>query len=91
MIVTTTGSVEGKRIVEYRGIVSGEAVVENMAVYEDTSGATLAKAKEVALGKMLEGARAVGAGAVVGIDLDYQAITESWLLVTANGTAVVVQ
>lgn len=100
MIVTTTPSVEGRRIVEYRGIVTGEAIL-GANVFRDIfagitdiiggrSGAyeqSLAEARATALAEMEARARALGADAVVGVDLDYEVIN-SMLMVSASGTAV---
>jgi uncharacterized protein YbjQ (UPF0145 family) len=104
MIVTTTGSVEGRRIVDYLGIVSGEAVLgtnvfrDFFAGIRDIVGGRsgsyekeLRKAKEVAITEMVEEAERKGADAVVGMDLDYEHIgsgDRSMLMVTASGTAV---
>ncbi len=100
MIVTTTQSVEGRRIAEYRGIVCGEAIL-GANVFKDVFASVtdifggrskayeeeLAKARETALAEMTERAKALGADAVVGIDLDYEVIN-SMLMVSASGTAV---
>lgn len=59
MLIVTTDGIEGKRIVEYFGIASGDAIV--------------------------------GANAVVAVDLDYEVVGESMLMVSANGTAVRVE
>ena len=105
MLVTTTSVVQGKEIREYKGIVSGEAIL-GANVFRDffanirnivggRSGAyeqALREAKEIALREMQEAAEKLGANAVVGVDLDYENITGdsgSMLMVTANGTAVV--
>ncbi len=104
MIVTTTDSVEGRRIGIYLGIVSGEAVLgtnifrDFFAGIRDIVGGRsgsyekeLRRAKEVALEAMTEQAKDLGADAVVGVDLDYEHIgtgDRSMLMVTANGTAV---
>jgi uncharacterized protein YbjQ (UPF0145 family) len=104
MIVTTTDSVEGKKVVGYLGIVSGEAV-QGTNLFKDLfagirdivggrSGAyenELRKAKDVAMAEMQEEARKLGADAVVGVDIDYQAIggdAKTLLMVCVNGTAV---
>ena len=104
IIITTTDGVEGRSVTEYLGIVSGEAVMGTnlfrdifagitdlvggrSGVYEDE----LRKAKDAAIGQMREDARALGADAVVGVDLDYEHLgggSRSMLMVTANGTAV---
>jgi uncharacterized protein YbjQ (UPF0145 family) len=102
MIVTTTNAVEGRRIVRYLGLVSGDAVLganvfkDFFAGIRDIVGGRsaayekeLARAKEIALEEMVEQARALGANAVVGVDLDYETIGQSMLMVSASGTAVV--
>ncbi len=104
MIVTSTDGVEGSSVVEYLGIVSGEAVM-GTNVFRDlfasitdlvggrsgTYETELRKAKDFAVGQMKEDARMLGADAVVGVDLDYEHLgggNRSMLMVTANGTAV---
>ena len=107
MIVTTTDGIEGKRVIAYLGIVSGEAVVgtnifrDLMAGIRDIVGGRaggyeqeLRQAKEAAVSEMQAEARALGADAVVGVDLDYEHLgggNKSMLMVTANGTAVRLQ
>ncbi|HGY09651.1 heavy metal-binding domain-containing protein [Oceanithermus sp.] len=101
MILTTTPSVESHPIREYRGIVHGEAIVganlirDLMASVRDVFGgrsgayeAELKKAREIALAELADEAKKLGANAVVGIDLDYEVIGQSMLMVTATGTAV---
>jgi uncharacterized protein YbjQ (UPF0145 family) len=104
MIVTTTDGVEGRPIVEYLGIVSGEAVMgtnvfrDLFAGIRDIIGGRsgsyekeLRKAKDTALDEMVADAEALGANAVVAVDLDYEHLgggDRSMLMVTANGTAV---
>jgi uncharacterized protein YbjQ (UPF0145 family) len=100
MIVTTTPSVEGRRITGYKGIVVGEAILGANVVRDVFAGITdilggrstayeeeLGKARGVALSEMQERASALGADAVVGVDLDYEVIN-SMLMVSASGTAV---
>ena len=106
MIVTTTPSIEGKKIVEYKGIVSGEAIMgANMfkdifAGIRDIVGGRsevyeqeLRRAKDIALEEMSDYARQIGANAIVGVDLDYETIGQngSMLMVSASGTAVRVE
>ncbi|HFE65415.1 MAG TPA: heavy metal-binding domain-containing protein [Caldithrix sp.] len=104
MIVTTTPSIEGKSIVEYKGIVTGEAIMganlvrDLFASITDIVGGRssayetkLADARQVALQEMEESASARGANAIVGVDLDYEVVREGMLMVTASGTAVVTQ
>lgn len=103
MILTTTPSVEGKAIAQYKGIVTGEAIMganivrDLFASITDIVGgrsgayeAKLAQAREIALDEMANHARRLGANAVVGIDLDYEVIREGMLMVSASGTAVVI-
>ena len=102
IIITTTPSVEGHRIVAYHGIVVGEAIL-GANVFRDIfagitdiiggrSGAyeqSLAEARATALRELEERARAAGANAVVGVDLDYEVIN-NMLMVSASGTAVTI-
>lgn len=103
MIVTTTQTVDGRKIVDYRGIVTGEAIMganifrDLLAGIRDIVGGRSAawekeiqRARELALKEMEEQARALGADAVVGVDLDYEVVgaNGSMLMVTAAGTAV---
>jgi uncharacterized protein YbjQ (UPF0145 family) len=103
MIVTTTHQVEGRRILTYHGVVSGEAILganvlrDFFASIRDIVGGrsgsyerVLRWGRDSALEEMADEARRLGANAVVGVDLDYGAIgaTESMLMVTATGTAV---
>lgn len=102
MIITTTPSLEGKTIEQYLGLVSGEAILganifrDLFAGIRDIVGgrsasyeAELRKAKEIAVREMTEQAQALGANAVVGVDLDYETVGGgSMLMVSASGTAV---
>ncbi len=101
MLITTTDGVEGKGIVEYHGVVTGEAIVganifrDLFARVRDIVGGraagyekALGSAKDIALKDMTDKAEALGANAVVGVDLDYEALGDSMLMVSANGTAV---
>lgn len=102
MIVTTTPSVEGYKISDYKGIVTGEAIMGANIVRDLFAGITdivggrsgmyeakLADAREAALAEMEQRARLKGANAVVGVDLDYEVIN-NMLMVSASGTAVVI-
>ena len=108
LLVSTTNGFEGRRITQYKGLVSGDAILgANMfrdffAGIRDVVGGrsgsyekVLRKAKQEAIDDMLEQARELGANAVVGIDLDYETIQVqdggSMLMVSASGTAVVVE
>jgi uncharacterized protein YbjQ (UPF0145 family) len=104
MIVTTTDSVEGRRIGTYLGVVAGQAVL-GTNVFRDffagirdivggRSGAyekELRRAKKMAIEDMEDEARELGADAILAVDLDYEHIgtgERSMLMVSANGTAV---
>lgn len=105
MILSTTPSLEGHPIREYRGIVTGEAIL-GANVFKDlfagirdivggrsaTYERELGEARKIALDELADAARKLGANAVVGIDLDYEVIgaNGSMLMVTASGTAVLV-
>ena len=106
MTVTTTPTIEGKRIKEYRGIVTGEAILganifrDLFAGIRDIVGGRshayeqeLRKAKDIAVREMVEQAQGLGANAVVGVDLDYENVGQSggMLMVSASGTAVVIE
>ena len=105
MLVTTTHTIDGAEISDYFGIVTGEAIlganifkdlfagIRNVvggraAAYENE----LSEARRLALEEMTAEAQALGADAVVGVDLDYEAINVgrvgNMLMVTASGTAV---
>ena len=106
MIVTTTPSIEGKRIVEYRGIVFGE-VISGVNAFKDfaaglsnffggrsdTYEEELANARITALEELEERAADLGANAVVGVDIDYEVLgaNNGMLMVTTSGTAVIVE
>ena len=103
MIVTTTPSIEGKRISGYHGVVVGEAILGANIVRDLFAGITdilggrsgayeeeLGKARGIALSELEERAAAKGANAVVGVDLDYEVIN-NMLMVSASGTAVTVE
>ncbi len=104
MIITTTPNIEGKKIVEYKGIVTGEAIMganivrDIFASITDIVGgrsgtyeAKLADARNISIREMEEQARSLGANAIVAVDLDYEVVREGMLMVTASGTAVVVK
>ena len=102
MIITTTNTIEGRKIIDYKGIVVGEAIMGANVVRDvfasitdivgGRSGAYESKlqdARDTALEELEERARAKGADAVVGVDLDYEVVGNSMLMVSASGTAVV--
>lgn len=105
MIITTTPAIQDKKILEYKGIVFGE-VIAGVDVFKDfTAGLTnffggrshtyeeeLMNARTQALAEMEERAKKLGANAVIGVDVDYEVLgsDNGMLMVTVNGTAVVV-
>ena len=101
MIVTTTPSIEGHKITGYKGIVVGEAIMganvlrDIFASITDIVGGRsgayetkLQDARETALSELQSRAAALGADAVVGVDLDYEVVGDTMLMVSASGTAV---
>jgi uncharacterized protein YbjQ (UPF0145 family) len=101
MIYATTNILEGYQIKEYLGIVSGEAIMganvfkDMSASFRDIVGGRsasyeqqLTEAKRIAMQEITEKAEALGANAVIGIDLDYETIRGSMLMVSVSGTAV---
>ena len=106
LVLTTTPSIEGKKITQYFGIVTGEAIIganlfrDIFAGIRDIVGGrsgsyeeVLREAKNNALNEMQDNALKLGANAVVGVDLDYETVgaNGSMLMVTASGTAVVTE
>jgi len=106
MIVTTTPSIEGKRISRYCGVVAGEAILganlfkDLFAGIRDLVGGRsatyereLQRARDIAMQELQQRAQNLGANAVVGVDLDYEVLGQSngMLMVSASGTAVVVE
>ncbi|CAV25915.1 Hypothetical protein VS_II0425 [Vibrio atlanticus] len=105
MIITTTQSVEGKRIVDYKGVIAGEAIL-GVNVFKDmfsgirdfvggrsgTYEKELEKARNYAFKELEQKAIEAGANAVVGVDIDYEVLGtgNGMLMVSASGTAVVV-
>jgi uncharacterized protein YbjQ (UPF0145 family) len=106
MQITTTPGIDGKRVMKYFGIVTGEAIL-GANVFKDlfagirdivggrsaTYEAELQRARDIALTEMQERAQQLGANAVVGVDLDYEVLGSGngMLMVSASGTAVLVE
>ena|SRR5690606_1862869 len=105
MILTTTHTIEGQPIREYKGIVTGETIIGANAIKDFMAGLTdffggrsstyekvLIEAKNTALAEMQQRAQTMGANTIVGIDLDYETVGANggMLMVTASGTAVVI-
>lgn len=106
MIQTTTPAVEGRKIMEYHGVVTGEAILganifkDFFANIRDIVGGRsasyekeLARARKIAFGEMTERASELGGNAVVGIDIDYESVGSqgSMLMVSVSGTAVTIR
>ncbi len=106
MIITTTPSIAGKEIIEYRGIVFGEVISGINVIKDFAAGLSnffggrsgtyedeLLRARECALQELERRAEANGANAVVGVDIDYEVLgaDNGMLMVTASGTAVIVK
>jgi len=105
MILSTTPTLEGRPIREYKGIVTGEAIL-GANVFKDifagirdivggrseTYERELGHARQIALDELRQRAQELGANAVVGIDLDYEVLgaQNGMLMVSASGTAVVI-
>ena len=105
MLLTTTNTIEGKKITKYYGIVTGEAILganifkDIFAGIRDIIGGRsaayeqeLRKAKDIALEEMQMQARSLGANAIIGVDLDYETVGNgSMLMVSACGTAITLE
>ena len=106
MILTTTPTIEGKRIVKYAGVVTGEAIIganifsDFFAKVRDIVGGragayenALADARKIAMEELESAASKLGANAVIGIDLDYEVLGQNngMLMVSVSGTAVVIE
>lgn len=104
MVITTTPSVEGHKVIRYLGIVTGDAIMganifkDLFAGVRDIVGGRagayekqLIRAKEIAMSEMKERAEQLGANAIVGVNLDYETLKGTMLMASASGTAVVVE
>ncbi|MBL6691011.1 MAG: heavy metal-binding domain-containing protein [Pseudomonadales bacterium] len=106
MIITTTQTVEGARIAKYLGVITGEAILganifrDIFASVRDIVGGRsasyereLGKAREIALAELEDWAEELGANAMVGVDIDYESFgqTNGMMMVSATGTAVVIE
>jgi uncharacterized protein YbjQ (UPF0145 family) len=106
MITTTTPNIEGRTITQYLGVVSSEVIIGANVIKDIFAGLrdffggrsatyekVLDEARRNALTELVQRAQALGADAVVGIDLDFETIgaNGSMLMVIASGTAVRLQ
>lgn len=105
MIISTTPSIEGKKVLEYKGIVFGEVISGVDFIKDFAAGLTnffggrsnsyegeLIEARENAIFEMEKRAESMGANAVIGVDVDYEVLGQAnnMLMVTVSGTAVVI-
>lgn len=105
MTLSTTHQIEGRPIRDYKGVVTGETIIganflkDFMAGIRDIVGGrsasyekVLREAKDTSMQEMIQRAQEMGANAIVGIDIDYETIgqTNSMLMVSTSGTAVVI-
>ncbi|WNF23693.1 YbjQ family protein [Mesobacillus jeotgali] len=101
MIVTTTSTLQGREVVSYMGIVSGEAIMGANVVRDFLASVTdviggrssayenkLAEGREIAIREMEDKARRMGANAIIGVDLDFETLREGMMMCIATGTAV---
>ncbi|WP_375227719.1 heavy metal-binding domain-containing protein [Roseobacter sp. S98] len=104
MILTTTNTIEGRRITSYHGIVVGEAIMGANIVRDFFASVTdviggrsgayegkLKDARDEAMAEIEDRAAQIGANAVVGVDLDYEVVGDSMLMVSVSGTAVTIE
>ena len=104
MIVSTTPSLEGYKVTKYHGVVTGEAIMganivrDIMASITDIVGgrskayeSKLEDGRNEAFREMAEKAQRWGANAILGVDIDYEVIGQSMLMVAVSGTAVTVE
>ncbi|RPJ63633.1 MAG: hypothetical protein EHM24_24110 [Acidobacteria bacterium] len=104
MLISTTSVIDGRKVSQYLGLVTGEAILganvfrDMFAAVRDIVGGRsaayereLRKAKQIAVDEMVAEATGLGANAIIGVDLDYETIGQggSMLMVSASGTAVV--
>lgn len=101
MITSTTSTLQGKTIETYHGVVSGEAIMGANIVRDIFASVTdviggrsgayeekLVESREIAMNEMVERAQAMGANAVIGIDLDFETVGQGMMMCIATGTAV---
>jgi uncharacterized protein YbjQ (UPF0145 family) len=101
MLVSTTTTIEGRPVGQYLGVVAGETILganifrDIGAQFRNITGGRAAgyekelrKARETAIEEMIAQATEMGGDAVIGVDIDYETVGGSMLMVTASGTAV---
>ncbi len=105
MLLSTTPTIEGHPVREYKGVVTGETIIGANAIKDFMASLTdffggrsssyekvLIQAKDTALKEMMQRAEQMGANAIIGIDIDYETVGQSgsMLMVSTSGTAVVI-
>lgn len=104
MLYTTTSILEGYVIKQYLGVIAGEAIM-GANVFKDVSAGIrdivggrsstyekeLGNAKRLAMEELTQKAQELGANAIIGMDLDYETIRGTMLMVSVSGTAVLVE
>ena len=101
MIISTTHELQGQTIREYLDIVVGESIIATniwrdiKASLRDVVGGRskayeekMQEARDIAMKEMTQKAEALGANAVVGVDIDYETVGNNMMMVSASGTAV---
>lgn len=106
MLITTTSTIEGKRITRYCGVVAGEAILganlfkDIFASIRDLVGGRsatyereLQRARDIAMEELQQKAREAGVNAIVGVDIDYEVLGQGngMLMVAVSGTAVIIE
>jgi uncharacterized protein YbjQ (UPF0145 family) len=104
MLIVTTHDVQGRVINNYIGLVTGETILGANAFKDFFASITnvvggrsksyekaLADARNAAIAEMIENAQSLGANAIIGVDLSYSSVNQGMLMVTAIGTAVVME
>ena len=103
MIRTTTSTLQGREILEYKGVIVGEAIL-GANIFKDLFGAVrdivggragayeqeLGRARDIAFQELEDEARSMGANAIIGIDIDYEVVGSQggMMMVSVSGTAV---
>ena len=105
MLLSTTPTIEGHPVREYKGVVTGETIIGANAIKDFMASLTdffggrsssyekvLIQAKDTAMKEMMQRAEQMGANAIIGIDIDYETVGQSgsMLMVSTSGTAVVI-
>lgn len=106
MLLSTTSTIEGKKVKEYRGIVFGEVINGIDFIKDFSSGIAniiggrssefeeeLVNSRADAISEMIKRAEKIGANAIIGVKIDYEPMGENryMLMVVASGTAVVIE